>query len=148
MKKIVFLDLEETVIVSWHDRILCNIEKVKGVLDSLDIREVSIFSFAIDNQKDVDEFNTPSFKGQLEKALDVRIDFVPSVEEIMKSCFRFSGNDFQMYEFKSIWGKTRAFHDFCNAKFKDCECYLLDDVVQNTTFINHDKNLTIKTIRI
>lgn len=149
MNKIVFVDLEETLIVSWFERVLCNVEKIKKFFKENNITEINIFSFAIDSQTDIIDFESPGFKDWLEREFEVKIISNPSTIEIMKVCFKHTGIRFDsLIEFKTMWGKTRAFHDFCQAQFNNCECLLLDDMVQNTTFINHDKNLIIKTIKI
>lgn len=147
MKKIVCLDLEETIIVSWHSPVPCNTPRIKALLQEHQPEELIVFSFAIDNQKDINRFNK-FLKEWLESLLGFKFTRVPSSQEIMQICFNHTGNHFELFEFKSVWGKMRAFHDFCNASFQDAECILIDDVVQNTTFINHDKNLVLKTIKV
>ena len=148
MKKIVFLDLEETIIKSWHDPVLINVEKIRSFLKEHNTTKIHIFSFAIDNGMDKLKFNHSGLKKEIEDRLDVEIVATPSVQEIMKVCVSHTGNVFEMYEFKALWGKMRAFHDFINACFVGCECWLLDDVVQNTTLINRDTNTTIHTVKI
>lgn len=148
MKRIVFLDLEETVIVSWQNPAMINIEKVRAFFRADKVTEVHIFSFAIDNDNDKQHFELSGMRKQIEDMLEIKIVANPSVQEIMRFCRKHTGNTFDMREFKLLWGKMRAFHDFCNANFKGCECWLLDDVVPNTTFTNHDNNTVIRTFQV
>jgi hypothetical protein len=144
----VFLDLEETIVSSWADPVFVNVEKIDSFLHNHRVREIHIFSFAIDNETDKNVFEQSGLKKAIEDKLNVTIASYPSTQEIMNACSSRTGNHFELFEFKSLWGKMRAFHDFCNAKFSGCECWLLDDVVQNTLFINHDNDTIIYTVKI
>lgn len=147
MRKI-FFDLEGTLINSWSDVSLCNIERVRNIIKEHGITEISIFSFAIDNENDVRTFEKDGFKNFIERAYEIKIVECPTTKEIMSVCLKYSGNLFDLFEFKSVWGKTRAFQEYCTALYKDTACMLIDDVVPNTTLYMHDKGLTISTIKI
>ena len=56
-KRLVWLDLEGTIIESWYNTKLINIEKIKDLLDRFGVTEIGIFSFAIYNQTDITKFN-------------------------------------------------------------------------------------------
>ena len=77
----IFLDLEGTVIDTWDDRNLCNIERVKAFLG--DTEEVHIFSAAIWDDKDKRTF-AEEIKPALEQALDVSIMTWPSMEDVWR----------------------------------------------------------------
>ena len=144
----VFLDLEETVIKSWHERSPVNLHKVQHTLKLLDAKQVTIFSFAISDDKDKETFDQENFKCALEKMFEIEIIAFPSVQEIMKVCMKHTGNHFEQHEFLSVWGKYRAFHDYCSAKHSGESSVLLDDVVHDTEFYNKTTNTRIHTIRI
>jgi hypothetical protein len=48
----IFLDLEDTVIESWHSPYYTNLQKVRKWLKDNAVTEVGIFSFAIHNDAD------------------------------------------------------------------------------------------------
>ncbi len=147
MNKIMFLDLEETLVKSWHDPVFCNTDLIKEILAVEEIKKVHMFSFAINDDSDKKIFEE-RFKKPLEKHFDIDIMSWMSIDEIMKEVFQFNGIAFEKFEFTTMWGKLKAFHDFCRNKFKDTECVLIDDVVPNSTFELTDKNLIIRTIHV
>lgn len=146
MKKIVFLDLEETVIRSWGDPTLVNKDWIQYLLHQEQVQEVHIFSFAIFNQADKDRFSQ-QIKPFLENALEVRIRSWVSIAEINKIIRSFTSVVLEDWELTDVWGKMRAFQDYCRAQYKDTECVLIDDVVPNSTFLLSDDKLTIRTIK-
>ena len=146
MEKLLFFDLEETLIVSLRNHTLVNKDFIKQIIEQEKTNQVHLFSFALSGEKEKTFFEK-NLKGFLEDNFEIEILSWPSVEDIMKEAFKFNNNHFDQFEFSSLWGKTRAFHDFCQSKFTNAECVLVDDVVQNSTFILHDKQLTIRTIR-
>lgn len=147
MDTLLFLDLEETVIESWQNPLLCNISKVKKFLADFDTKDVRIFSFAVWNENDRREFDF-SIKGLLERAFDVNIVWCPTLEEITKEVASFTGCRWELHEISSVWGKHRTFIDFCTSQFSDIECVLLDDVVPNLELFNKDKNLKIRLVNV
>ena len=62
MDKIIWLDLEETIISSWADFLsfsyncIINEKKIRKFLRDNNIKEVNVFSFAIWNDKDKEVF--------------------------------------------------------------------------------------------
>jgi hypothetical protein len=144
-----FLDLEETIINSWHDQRLCNVSKIKKLLKNNFVENISIFSFAIWNEKDRQEFIS-SLKDPIQRALDVNIGNIPTQEEILKDIVKFTGCKWELQELSCVcvWGKHRLFLDFCQFNFKNTTCVLVDDVVPNLTFINKDINLTVDLINV
>lgn len=147
MKTLLFLDLEETVIESWHNPLLCNISKVKKFLSEFDTKDVRIFSFAVWNEDDRKEFDF-SIKGLLERTFGVNIVWCPTLAEIAKEVGVFTKCRWEPHEITTVWGKHRAFIDFCTSQFSDVECVLLDDVVPNLEIFNKDKNLKIRLVNV
>lgn len=146
MKKMMFLDLEETIIRSWQNPTLCNIDYMRYLLANEKVEEVHIFSFAIWNQADKDVFSQ-RLKPHLEEALGVRIRSWVSVPEVNKVLKQFTGIVMEDWEMINVWGKMRAFQDYCRSEYKDMECVLVDDVVPNTAFMVTDDRLMIRTIK-
>lgn len=147
MKTHFWLDLEETIINSWDDPRLCNVSKLKKLLSENSVNQVSIFSFAIWNQKDKKEFFN-NLKEPIERALDVNISVVPTQEEILKDVVKFTGCKWELHELSSVWGKHRSFFDFCQFNFSNAKCVLVDDAVPNMVLVNKDKNLTMELINV
>jgi|GEM_PF-3636301 len=142
----VFLDLEETVITSFDEGLLCNLDLVKRFLTKHNTSKVSIFSFAIWNSKDREEFHR-GIRRNIERGLGVEVISVPTVEEIAASIKRGNKTHFSIHDIISIWGKHRAFFDWC--KFEEVDdCILLDDVVPNLILHDIDKGQRLQTINI
>lgn len=147
MNKMMFLDLEETIIRSWHNPTLCNVDYLRYLLNIEKVTEVHIFSFAIWNQADKDHFSQ-QLKPHIEQALGVRIRSWVSVSEINKVIRQFTSTVLEDWELADVWGKLRAFQDYCRAQYKGMECVLIDDVVPNSAFILTDDRLMIRTIKV
>lgn len=149
MDKFVWLDLEGTVIATWDDPELGNIQKVRQWLKNEGAKAVGIFSFAIDDDKDKTYFKNSFTLKALEQALGVMITRIVTVEEVrhaimLKNKVKLEG----LWEVKQLWSKERGFIDFCFQHFKDCECVLLDDLVNDMTMTFERKNLTIRTVNV
>jgi len=52
----VWLDLEDTIITNWNEALLTNNGKIKKWLDERDVKELRIWSFAIQNNNDKERF--------------------------------------------------------------------------------------------
>lgn len=148
MMKKVFLDLEGTVITVWNDAYLCNIAQVGKFLRSEGVDTVDIFSFAVYDDADRNSFNNGIRKALEVSSLGVSINHCLTVDEIAKVLRQSTGTNWNRQELLSVWGKYRAFIDYCRAKFKDCECVLVDDAVPNMTAVDQDKNLTIRLVNV
>lgn len=147
MEKVLFLDLEETVIRSWDNPLFCNTDFILDVLKKENVKQVHIYSFAIYNDHDKEIFEK-TMKAGLEQHLGVEILSWMSIKELMKKVFFYNGVVFDQNEFITVWGKVRSFHDFCSGEFSNMECILVDDVVPNSRFELPDKNLVIRTIKV
>lgn len=144
----VFLDLEETVIDSWGSGLLVNTEKVKNWLQNRNAKHVHIFSFAVWNDKDKQDFDR-DFRNVLERVFDVTILTVPSVEELAHEHFRATGTRWEsVTDFISHVGKPGGFEFWAEHRFAGDHCVLLDDVVPNKTVINHDNGTVIELVNI
>lgn len=141
-----FLDLEGTVIATWDDRVLCNIERVKSFLG--DVKEVHIFSAAIWNDKDKRVFSD-DIKPFLERVLDVSIMTWPSMEDVWKTT-TWKGTRFEnVQEMIALIGKKRMFEDWCFQKEQpETTCILVDDMFGNTTLIHDDLGIVVKTVDV
>lgn len=146
MNKMLFLDLEETIIISWYNHTLCNVDFIKDIIKAEGVEEIHIFSFAIANQFDQDVFST-QLKPFLESVLNVKIRSWPSIARINKVLRSFTGVVMEDYEMPNIFGKFRAFQEYCRAEYKNTKCILVDDVTPNSTFTLPDSDLTIVTIK-
>jgi len=150
MKKILFLDLEETVINCFTDfKTLINVEEVKTFIHSIGFDEVRIFSFAIWEDKDVDRFFS-LINPLLAKCLDVTITVPPiKVCEIRKIVEKAEGCFFEFdWEFSTTFRKDLSFMKMVEHTMENVEVTLLDDKVANTTICNHDKNIKMNLINV
>ena len=145
----VFLDLEDTVITTFDDGVLLHdhLNALQWWLDNQNLREVSIFSFAIWNEKDKEEF-VKIHKSVLERELNVKIVEWLSVDEMAKLSQEFSGIHWDRLDFMQLRGKHGAFIDVCKSREKDTTCILIDDAIPFETLTNHTQNLVIKLVPI
>jgi hypothetical protein len=150
MVKKVFLDLEETIINSWNDKLfLHHVDKIRKWLDKNEIKEIHIWSFAIWDESDKQHFVTSRLMEDIETALGRPIISYYSVEEMQTKVEYYEGMIYDCRtEFMQINGKRWSFIKYCLGSHKDCECILIDDAVPNQTLIDHDKNLTIQLINV
>lgn len=142
----VFLDLEQTIILSWEDPELCNVEKISSLLIATNIKSVSIFSFAIWNEDDKKHFDF-TLRPLIETALKVRVDSWPSVDDMRREIMHKLGTDWDQHEFISVWGKSRAFFDWCRMMVKE-NALLIDDVVDDEILMNNRTGFAISTMNV
>ena len=145
-----FFDLEETLIKSWQDPLLCNIARCQGVkeqLEAFDSVSFHVFSFAISNDADKQIFFN-EIQPTLEKVLNISFGLVPSVEEITKEVIRFTKTRFEPWELPSVWGKPRSFSDFCNSRKLSGLNVLIDDVVPNQVAFSLDSDVHVATVNV
>lgn len=144
----VFVDLEETLVQSWDNPLLCNVQKLTTWFKNNNVTEVHLFSFAVWNDKDRDIF-VKDFQPFLENAFGVKFVTVPTVEEMMKVDTKVTGLRFEnLTEFISIRGKVGAFQSWCRLHPSGDTCILFDDVVPNCTIENHDDHLTLHFVNV
>lgn len=161
--KHLFLDLEDTVITpvwnGWQDTELINIQLVRDLIEFEKPDQVSIFSFAIHNQKERAEF-VKHVRGRLEAALEVVICNIPMVDEhIIPACARTMGIHPETVSFNDaceFWSKHQAFRLYVKDSFRlvrqtwrtATEVILLDDMVFNETWHWPDLRIAGKLIRV
>ena len=147
MKTLHFWDLEETVIDSWQSGLLTNVSIVSDFVAKHKIKEVTIFSFAIWNEKDLIRFDK-EFKKMLEDTFEVKIVNVLTTEQIRQTVCQAMCAQFDIHDFLSLWGKKRAFVEFCEAVHPNTHTVLLDDCVPNIVHHNLDTNSIIELVNV
>lgn len=143
-----FLDLEETIITDFTDPVVMNLEVVKEHFKKIGVKQVHIFSFAMWGEREKKIFNQPDFKQWLERVFDLEIVAAPTVTEVMDEIFWKTSVSWDLCEFISIFGKARAFSDYCFLAHPTKNCFLIDDVAKNEITINRDSNTSVELIQI
>lgn len=141
-----FIDLEETVIDNWFNKNFINIDKIKNMIDDLNPDHLHIFSAAIWDINDVNEFNN-KLRKNLQILLNRKIENVISME-YAKKCSNWVTCDISIRDLLLDIGKFRLFIDFCKYTTRNCFCILIDDMCDNEIIENLDLNVKIQMIRI
>lgn len=124
----IYLDLEGTIIKSWHNPVFINIRKIRKYLRENNVKEIGIYSFAIYDDADRNEFNA-SMKDSIENLLNVKVIKVLTVDEIQKIICS-SDN---MHNFLTMdLGKYLSFLKYCMVKHKGRVATLIDDAVPDS----------------
>lgn len=142
----VWLDLEQTVIALWQEPELCNVQEIRHFLQTHNICNVNIFSFAVWHADDKMMFNT-YMRPRLVEALGVDIYKVPTVEDMMQVIFHKQGT-FTRNEFTNVWGKSKAFHDYIYLSGMEGHHVLIDDMVKNCTVKYENEPYVIRYIDV
>lgn len=155
-----YIDLEETVIGSWQDQVLVKSHKLEQLLAAnpdLDRTDVRIFSFAIYNQKDKDEF-ARDIKPMLERRFGITITLWPSVAEMAEADQLLTGcrwldadtmGGLDISEFINIRGKAGAFENWVWFHGVNGERYmLLDDVVPQRVIYDRKRDIQIDLVNV
>lgn len=156
-KRHLFLDLEDTLITpvveGWECSELINVGKIKSVIDSFRPDHVSIFSFAIWNERERLLFAKHA-RPMIERALGVKLSMVPTVDDdIISACCAAQGISRKTVTFSDasdFWGKQQAFRLWCWITFGTNwerhgiknDVFLLDDAVFNEEFNWPDLRVT------
>lgn len=146
MKTHLFIDLEDTVIKSWDDQALINIDTIKRHIAEIKPDFVHIYSAAIWYQRDVDNFNS-GLKSVLERELGVTFEPTMSIAEFKRKT-SWATLDVSTGELLLTIGKFRLFLDICKTLFKNSRCVLLDDMCDNEITVSKTHNVEIEMIRI
>ena len=143
----IFLDLEETVITSWAEGLLCNSSRVRDFLARHNAKSFTVFCFAVWNDKDKQDFEQLHRRG-LERGLDCRVASCPSTEDFMQADTALTGVHFDsVTDFISIRGKVGAFTNW--VRFLGLShAILVDDVVPNIDIIARDTGDIIRFINV
>lgn len=147
-QKVFYFDLEETLITSWVDTLLCNKEKVEAFIKQHNVKEVHIFSAAIwdDYDKNIFEKN---LKGWLEGVYNISIVSWPSMKDVWAKTNWKTVKFDNVSEFIMIIGKKRMFEDWCKLMHhRDSHCILLDDSFEEESLINKVHNTIIEVVDI
>jgi hypothetical protein len=142
-----YWDLEGTVIDNWDSQQLCNVHEVRRYVAANNITDVTIFSFAIWDEKDVATFHR-ELEPMLVDAFGVKFVNVLSAEYVRKVVLKHMRAHFDLNDFLCLWGKNRGFIEYCEAGLTGGTVTLLDDQVPNVTHINHDRELTMKLVNV
>lgn len=150
-EQIIFLDLEDTIISNWYDGRLLgnNIKRIRNTINDRfpNFKFLNIWSFAIYNQKDIEEFDI-RLRNEVEVAMRHQIDFVICVDRMMELVKEYENIQYDLrQEFMQLNGKFYSFIKYCQL-YTDLHLILFDDLVPNMIMHIPDKNLTIETIRI
>lgn len=137
MDTVFFLDLEETVIDSWGSARLVNTDSVRHFLRLQDATKVGVFSFAIQNDSDREEF-FDKIAPRLADALDIQFSReCPTVTELRALDQHVTGTWFDsVFDFIQLRGKQQAFTLWANTNFRNTNCVLVDDTVDDITVHN------------
>ena len=131
-----WLDLEQTIIASWDDVFLINVGSIKEFLKDRGITEVGIFSFAIYNEADKEEFQK-NVKPIIERALGVTVILWPSVRDMIRIDKQYTGDHFdsenEVHDYIQFRGKKDGFINYINATCNFDTAILIDDVVPDLT---------------
>ena len=143
-----FLDLEETIITDFTDPVIMNLEVVKNHFKKIGVEKVHIFSFAMWGEREKKQFLLPNFKPWLERMFEFEIVTTPTMQEVMDEIFWKTGTRWDLSDFISVWGKAKAFEDYCWMVHETKNCFLIDDIVPNEIKITRDTGRTVEFIQI
>lgn len=153
MNKVIWLDLEETIITSWNNFLnftpnsIINENKIRKFLVDNNIKEINIFSAAIWNEDDKKVFNN-DIKPILENILNIKINEFPSLDDLRtKDHYNRRIRWFNNSDFIEVNCKFISFLNFLRFEKKSNHHILIDDCVQNIK-IEVEKHLIIETINI
>lgn len=142
------LDLESTLIApvptgtgGWYhtDLYPAGIARTKEYIRRWQPHSINIFSFAIWNEEERQNFNLGCRPG-LEKALGIKFDAVPTVEEMCRVLIPIFRRELSRTELLQFLGKQIAFRECMHARGMKgnidpgIDVTLLDDVVYNESF--------------
>ena len=154
MRKVVFLDLEDTVIDEfWRadNARLMNIERVRAFLAAERPDSVQLFSFAIASSATVEAFQR-SFEARLSLALGVTFDLAApfTTDKLFRLCRRHGTVFEDEHECMLFHGKEMGFQRFIEMsdEFDDTEVVLVDDSVDLKEIRMPRRNLTIRMLNV
>ena len=154
LPKILFLDLEETVIDEFEKTglaTLMHIDAVRAFIAAEAPTQVRLFSFAMSSEHCIRRFEL-FFEARLSRALGIEFDLADTFTtgKLHKRCnehFQFFEDDLECMNFH---GKDYGFQHFIemSPQFKDCEVVLVDDSVIAKTIVIPHRNLTIRMVNV
>ena len=164
LRKHLFLDLEETIISPvveglWNVELM-NLTKIRDIIAEFQPDVVNIFSFALHNDLERNNFNASGCRAMIEKAIGKPLSHIPTVEnEIIQMCCNtkwISSDRVDFIDIRDFWGKHDAFrlsiqhlfqHSWKNWE-QETEVILLDDDVINENFEWPDLHIKGRIINI
>ena len=154
MKKIAFLDLEDTVIDEFDAAAqarLINIDRVRAFFASETPDEVRLFSFAIWDEHRVALFRE-FFEARLNRELGVKLDLVDTFTT--EKLFHLCGSKGLMFENDNecmlFHGKAFGFQHFIemSPEFDGTEVVLVDDAVDEKSINYPGRRLTLRMVNV
>ena len=144
-----FFDLEETLIESWDRPVIINQSDISWFIDTHQIKEIQIFSFAIQTDHDKAKFES-LLKKRIEHAFDIKITNVVTIEQMRAAHFKIHNLGFEDdFEFIGCVKKFGAFLSWCALHHPDAlSAALIDDTVDNITVWNRRTGQTIDFIDV
>lgn len=148
----VFIDLEGTIIDVWHggNLKLKNVELIKDVISQYGVNEVGIFSFAIVNSSDLNDF-FGRLCGKIEDAIGVPITSVPTVRDMMRADANHTGfTPVHTIDWHQARNKELAFKIWALGELSHfTNAVLIDDVVPNMSMTyHHDQTFSIHYVKV
>lgn len=142
-----FIDLEQTIIESWDNPNLINVQRISTWLKQERADELRIFSFAIWDDKDKRKFDN-DIKPAIQLALDLPVVSWPSVQDMMRADFNHTGIRFEeghaVSEFIQLRGKEQGFFNFVCNQYDFDRAVLVDDVVPDLTRTHRIKGWSVE----
>lgn len=154
MKKILFLDLEDTVIDEFGKKdqaTLVNTDAVRSFVEAEAPDVVRIFSFALYSDRCREDFRR-HFEARLNRALNIRVDAARlfTTPQLLQLCRRHGTYFEDDHECLLFHGKDLGFQRFIemSPQFDDVEVVLLDDVVEPKTIHYPERALTMRFVNV
>lgn len=152
--KVVFLDLEETVIDVFGRRqesTLVNLAQVRGFLDREAPAQVRLFSFALADASSVERYRQ-DYQVWLDHAfgVSVALDDCFTTMKLFDLCRR-HGTVFESdLECMLFHSKALGFQRYIemSPEFRDMEVVLLDDAVEPMQIFYPRRNLTVRLVNV
>ena len=150
MKKHLFLDLEETLIDSIEKQQLLQGEvlKVKNFIKHHQIKEFGIFSFAIDTALEMVDLLKSRLLAVLQTELESECKSIQYTDKLRRNALICTGCNLDLFVFKTIWGKERAFIEFAEREEENGLWILIDDVVKTKLVTSLSSNGGTKHILV
>lgn len=148
--KVFYFDLEETLITSFNKPTLVNENTIEDYILLNNIKEIGIFSAAINDTRDKGHF-IDNIKAGIEKRYNVtiveeRILMLQQLADMFMDTFNIS---MSVSEMLSLYGKDGIFKRYCKVTYKtNKRCYLIDDSYENELNVYSNRNLFIEIINI
>lgn len=145
MNRVVYFDLEQTVIDDWYQGNPVNIHKVREFIKHNEIDEIRIFSFAIYSDPDIKIFNT-QYKEWLELMFRVKIVGIMPEKEVTNMITEHYNVEFA--DIFNVLDKQFCFIEYAKHNYAKTQVVLLDDQVTNMTINDRDRKLQIDLINV